>query len=762
MDNLYTLITGKYREGKTDLDRLINPAIVSIFRRLMNEYIKKYDYPELTEEEKRAAKDFYKKYGNIDLIYHRVLAGRSGKFCPEYIPEDIFYTYVEPYYTDRLYSKYLDNKCLYYSFYSNLKQPGLIAMRYGKYWTDQKSNFVTEDEVAEMVRSLPASVIKRAAMSEGGHGVEFLDGDPDSRVEAFRKFVKENETDIVLQEAVIQHPEYAKLHPASVNTIRLMSILSQDGVWVFAKAGSIGAGGSKVDNLNSGGVFCSISDEGRLAELGVLDDGRVITEHPDFGYRFSDVVLPHLDKAVKLVEQAHGIMAHTRLASWDIAIDEAGDAVLIEANLALGTIHSFQVCSGPVFGENTERVLDEVFFDKQGRRRHKKYFGLNPRDYFKMRDSLLGILFGYYKNGYTHITLLSNAALRVIDDKLIRKTEWRYPKLTDEQLKEVREYYGPYVKKVQTDSHRLYTGMGDRFDVEYFPEKMFMCDVDRFLNDRELSYYIDNKCLYYRLFPGVKHPEALAFRMNGIWLDKDYRPLNVKQMIRNLITEEEIVIKPADCSEGGAGIAFLRFSEMKSQRERFSAFRKSVGGLASDIVIQKPVKQHPAYSRLHPQSVNTVRVVSLVKDGRVIILSHLIRTGVGKTRVDNGSTGGICICVDSSGRMNKYGFYTSGERIQEHPSEHYKFGDMTMPFIEKCDEAVMRIHPAMGHHRLIFWDFAIDESGEVVFIEANLSLGGTVEIQAGNGPLFGEYTKDVLEEVYGSIRNIQRNTKKQR
>ena len=753
MDNLYTLITGKYHEGKTDLDRLINPAIVSIFKRLMKDYIKKYNYPELSDEEKEAVRSFYKKYRTPDLIYHRVCTGRSGKFYPDYMPEDIYYSYVEPYYTDRLYSKYLDNKCLYYSLFSNVRLPGLIAMRYGKYWIDSDRRIITEDEALKKVEKYPSSVIKRADMSEGGHGVLFLEGE--SRTDDFKRFLRENDTDIILQETVIQHPAYSRLHPSSVNTIRLMSLLSQDGVKVFARAVRIGAGSSRVDNLNSGGVFCCIGEDGYLSESGVLDDGRVIKNHPDMGYRFSDIQLPYLGRAEELVKKAHGIMAHTRLASWDIAIDEAGDAVLIEANLALGTIHSFQVLGGPVFGEDTRSILDEVFYDKNGKRRHKKYFGINPRDYYKIRDSLRGMLTGYYKNGYTHIVLLSNPALRVIDNKLIGNAVWRYPHLTDKELREIRDYYGPYVKNVQTDSHRLYTGMSGRFDVKYFPEKMFMCDVDRFLNDRDLSYFLDNKCLYPRLFPGIKHPDMPALRMNGIWLDKDYQPVDKKQMIRELLKEDEIIIKAADCSEGGAGIVFLTFSGINKVGERFRMFKEAVRQYTSDIVIQRPVKQHPSYSRLHKESVNTVRIVSLVINNEVVILSRLIRTGVGKTRVDNGGTGGICITVDSEGKMNKYGFYTNGERILTHPTENYNFGDVTVPFIDKCDEAARKLHPVLGHHRLLFWDFAIDEEGDVVFIEVNMSLGGTVEIQAGNGPLFGRYTDDILEEVYGRKGNIR-------
>jgi hypothetical protein len=54
-------------------------------------------------------------------------------------------------------------------------------------------------------------------------------------------------------------------------------------------------------------------------------------------------------------------MGHFRMISWDVAIDEQGEAVLIEANLTLGGISDVQMCSGPLFGRDTKKILDEVF-----------------------------------------------------------------------------------------------------------------------------------------------------------------------------------------------------------------------------------------------------------------------------------------------------------------------------------------------------------------------------------------------------------------
>ena len=52
----------------------------------------------------------------------------------------------------------------------------------------------------------------------------------------------------------------------------------------------------------------------------------------------------------------------------------------------------------------------------------------------------------------------------------------------------------------------------------------------------------------------------------------------------------------------------------------------------------------------------------------------------------------------------------------------------------------------MPYLRLIGWDFTINDHNEVVFIELNDGPG--IEImQLCNGPVFGDYTDEILQEV---------------
>ena len=362
-DNIYTVLTGKFQEGKTDLNTLGNFALMRAARRQL--YLGLKHTPPLTREQKKEIRKFYAPYiRHLSDSYHRIYTHASqGHFCPEYIPEDLFYMDIDRYYSNREEARYLDNKCYYYRLLSNVKQPDLIAMRVGESWLDQQMEQVSFEKVVELIGLEQETVVKRAVNSEGGFGITFLTGD--EKDSDFRKLVVTIPCDIVIQRPVRQHPLMSELHPSSVNTLRILSLLEQDKVKIYGTVIRIGTGDNRVDNVSHGGIFCGVQEDGNLGEYGVLYDGSVTTHHPDMAYAFADKKIPGLEKAHQLVRKAHPFLGHFRLASWDIAIDEKGEAVLIEVNLSLGGVSEMQICTGSLFGEDTKKILDEVYHERR-------------------------------------------------------------------------------------------------------------------------------------------------------------------------------------------------------------------------------------------------------------------------------------------------------------------------------------------------------------------------------------------------------------
>ncbi|MBQ3852785.1 MAG: hypothetical protein II760_05330 [Lachnospiraceae bacterium] len=364
-DNVYTILTGKYHEGSTSLDLLNNAAVMRLSRKITLPSFK--DIPELTAEQKKAIDDFYRPYvRHMDDKYHRLYTYRSGgKFYPEYLPEDFYFMYIDRFYNDRRESCYMDNKCYYSKLFPDTPQPRTVAMRVGKSWLDGSGRLITPEQVKKRILAEDEVVLKQAVLSEGGFGVHFISGD--DKFNEFRRILRGIKTDVIIQEPIKQHADMAALNPSSVNTIRIMTWMDGCEVKVLRAMSRIGVGGDRVDNSSHGGVICGIGENGQLTSTGVFHDGRQTDTHPELGYRFGDKRLAYMDKAYELVKNAHPAISHFRLVGWDVAIDENGEAVLVEVNFTLCGINDMQVTCGPLFGDDTKKMLDEVFKGKKAK-----------------------------------------------------------------------------------------------------------------------------------------------------------------------------------------------------------------------------------------------------------------------------------------------------------------------------------------------------------------------------------------------------------
>ena len=385
-DELYVRTTGKFVEGKTELDYLSNAAIVKIFERQAKEAVQRYGYPQLTSAQESEIREYYKDCPRFDTIYHRVYYGRTGRVEPEYMPEELYYGYIEPYMVDHEAARYIDNKTYYGFMFGDIKQPETIVMRTGSVWYGGGSPDVSastalgnvgmsastcgqlpiaKSEIPGLIKAADSELIlKIAENSEEGAGVFFLS--KEDPVADFKRVIRGIKNDVIVQRVVKQHPAYAALHQQSVNTLRIMSYLDTGSrgkpkVEILSTAVRIGTGGLRVDNVSAGGFFLGIDKDGRTTGLGAGSRGKVYRSHPELGYDLKGIELPGVDKAHELIKRAHLRFGKFRIISWDFAIDEDGEPVLIEVNLALGGTANIQACSGPLFGNMTSKVCREVF-----------------------------------------------------------------------------------------------------------------------------------------------------------------------------------------------------------------------------------------------------------------------------------------------------------------------------------------------------------------------------------------------------------------
>ena len=134
----------------------------------------------------------------------------------------------------------------------------------------------------------------------------------------------------IVQERLKNHPDIDAVYSKSLNTIKLITFLNEDGTVDFFDAFMrFGAGGGYVDNASQGGVFVGIEKDGTLQEQGYHEPGvkkNLVVQgvHPDTGTRFGGMKIPYWEEMLAAAKDFHKFFYGIPSMGWDIAITPYG------------------------------------------------------------------------------------------------------------------------------------------------------------------------------------------------------------------------------------------------------------------------------------------------------------------------------------------------------------------------------------------------------------------------------------------------------
>jgi len=169
---------------------------------------------------------------------------------------------------------------------------------------------------------------------------------------AWKRFVESGAT--FLEELIVQHPEVARFHPESVNTVRVITLSYRDRVEIMGARFGMG-NGTLADNIPRGGLAASIDlNSGVLGGLHQKNASALLDCHPRTGVRVRGEVLPNWQAVLQLAVEAAKSLPEIRSIGWDIAILPEG-ACIVEANEGWG--HVFPQI---IAGRGLKPYLDEM------------------------------------------------------------------------------------------------------------------------------------------------------------------------------------------------------------------------------------------------------------------------------------------------------------------------------------------------------------------------------------------------------------------
>lgn len=305
-------------------------------------------------------------------------------------------------------------------------------------------------------------------------------------------------------------------------------------------------------------------------------------------------------------------------------------------------------------------------------------------------------------------------------------------------------------RDVDPSFHIAFSNVTRSWDHRVVPQAEYRT-IWRALNPGEnlIAAYSD-KVLFSRLVPTERQPRTPLVCIDGRFYDADANWIVEEAQVLAILSRLATgIIKPTSM-DNGRGVELLKYAggDRISVGTRKLTLRGLKRRYRQNFMVQEIVQQHPTLAAPHPDSLNTLRVVTLRWNGGVHHLLTFARFGVNGRINDNAGTGGLCVGVQPDGSFNTYAINEHGTLFDSHPDTNVSLESMpSVPGYSDVLEFAKGLHQDIPYFDLLSWDLAIDDEGRPVLIECNFRGAVWLYQLATGQPLFGEFTEGLLGTV---------------
>ena len=228
-------------------------------------------------------------------------------------------------------------------------------------------------------------------------------------------------------------------------------------------------------------------------------------------------------------------------------------------------------------------------------------------------------------------------------------------------------------------------------------------NLNMFMNNPEYTHFFDNKDEFNTLF-------AKYIRRDWLNLEKAGK----EDVAKFAEGKETFFAKPRD-GECGHGVEKIRTADFESIDALYDYLK---GG--KFFILEEQIRQHEALERMHPGSVNCMRIITLIDDGGVPHCIYVTqKLGKGDLYIDNNT---LFSPVDPETGKIKYpahsGDTTLGIVYTEHPDTHIPIQGYQIPYVKEAVAMCLEAAMVVPQVRYVGWDVAVAEDGPM-FVEGN-------------------------------------------
>lgn len=322
------------------------------------------------------AVSYWERFGYVPEEFWFELAGsRDGVMDPHFIPADLLYTELIPYLNNMQFAKAVDDKAYYDMWFPDAKQAVTVSRRIAGIWYDDKMNIISGSEaVKRCMDSAGELFVKPSLYTSGGCGIQTVDSS-EIGADELAGILERSGANLVVQEKIKQHAALDALNPDAICVIRISTLLLDGDVHIAHELLRVAAPGEKLTLRGKGDYLAGILSDGKLHEkvmfFETAEDAagneRYTVEWADaaaHGFYDSGFTVPSMSEVRECAKKLHKRLPHFRYIGWDFTVDKEGDPLMIEMNFSPGYVHGQVATCTPMFGDMTDRVLEDFFITR--------------------------------------------------------------------------------------------------------------------------------------------------------------------------------------------------------------------------------------------------------------------------------------------------------------------------------------------------------------------------------------------------------------
>lgn len=180
---------------------------------------------------------------------------------------------------------------------------------------------------------------------------------------------------------------------------------------------------------------------------------------------------------------------------------------------------------------------------------------------------------------------------------------------------------------------------------------------------------------------------------------------------KNFLNGKDIVFAKDPTGECGHNISKIKVAE-HTPEELFETCKKN-----GQLLVEEAIIQSDDMNEVNPYSVNSYRVVTLLKDGKAQVIANALRVNQNDATVV-GCSDDIYFAMKPDGSVDGNVVDDYGNIYTKHPLTGFEFANMRIKGVKEAFDLCCKAAEKIPQVRYIGWDIAFSDKGPVI-VEGN-------------------------------------------